>query len=206
MELDSTLLALIEQQRAQAGFRSLAELIELCRAGNQILDPFSTLISRNVAVGAGNRFYPNVVIEATGDGQIQIGDRNMFFPNTSVRASDGLIRIGAGNSFGEGGVSLRTDGPDDQLIVGAAGRYMHGAQIAGSNRLGDGAQVLGPIIVQGCELGSGGGYGEPDPDLRGGVLKGAGLARGLVVGRGEVINGRTTFVAAMLERQRTYHP
>lgn len=206
MAFDPLLLELIDQQRAQGGFRSLAELIELCRAGNQILDPFSILISRGVTVGTGNRFYPNVVIETAGDGQISLGDRNVLYPGTLMRAGAGAILIGSGNTFGEGGVSLRTDSPTDRLVIADEGRYLHGAQIAGPNQLGAGSQVLGPIIVQGCELGGGGGHLQPDPDLRGGVLKGAGLARGLAVGQGEVINGRTTFTAAMLERQRTYHP
>ncbi|HYF64432.1 MAG TPA: hypothetical protein VD886_16530 [Herpetosiphonaceae bacterium] len=200
------LLEQIDQQRAQGGFYALTELIELCRAENQILDPFSTLISRSVAVGTGNRFYPNVLIEAAGAGRIQIGDRNLFYPGTVIIAGAGVIRIGSGNQFGEGGVSLRADGPADRLIIADEGRYMHGAQISGSNQLGAGSQVLGPIIVRGCELGGGGGHREPDPDLRGGVLKGAGLASGLAVGQGEVINGRAAFAMAMLERQRAYHP
>jgi hypothetical protein len=108
--------------------------------------------------------------------------------------------------LGEGGVSLVTNSPEAVLLIGDAGRYCHGAQISGSNRLSHGAQVLGAILVQGCELGDGTSYSHPDPDQRGGVLKGAGLARNLRVGQGEVINGRLTLTQTMVERQSVYHP
>jgi hypothetical protein len=55
-------------------------------------------------------------------------------------------------------------------------------------------------------LGAGESYLHPDPDLRGAVLKGAGLARGLRVGRGEVISRRENFEQADIERQVAYHP
>jgi hypothetical protein len=173
---------------------------------NVIFDPFSTLISRNIELGSGNVFYPNVVIETQGDGRIDIGEQNTFFPGTFVRAIGGQIWIGSRNSFGEGGVSLLASDPQAVLRIGDNGRYCLGAQISGTNTCGDGAQVLGAILVQGCELESGASHAHPDPDQRGGVLKGAGLARNLVIRQGEVINGRLTFTQAMVERQSVYHP
>jgi hypothetical protein len=200
------LMVILNQQRVDRGFYSLAELLELHARANVIYDPFSTLISRNVELGSGNVFYPNVVIETQGHGRIRMGDQNTFFPNTFIRATSGQIWIGNRNSFGEGGVSLLTSEPQAVLRIGDDGRYCLGAQISGTNTCGDGAQVLGAILVQGCELGGGASYAHPDPDRRGGVLKGAGLARNLAIRQGEVINGRLTFTQAMVERQSVYHP
>jgi hypothetical protein len=202
---DPALIEMLNQQRISRGFYSIAELLELHTPTNIIFDPFSTLISRSLELGSGNIFYPNVIIETQADGRVTISDQNTFLPNTLIRAGGGHIRIGSGNTFGEGGVSLVTSSPDALLLIGDAGRYCLGAQISGSNRLGHGAQVLGAILVQGCELGDGASYAHPDPDQRGGVLKGAGLARNLLVGRGEVINGRFNFTQDAVERQRVYH-
>jgi hypothetical protein len=204
--LDPALIDMLNQQRTSRGFYSLAELFELCVPANVIFDPFSTLISRSLELGGGNIFYPNVVVETQAGGRVTIGDQNTFLPGTLIRAAGGRIRIGSGNTFDEGGVSLLTSSPDALLQIGDEGRYSLGAQISGSNRLGHGAQVLGAILVQGCELGDGASYAHPDPDQRGGVLKGAGLARNLWVGQGEVINGRFDFAHAPVERQRVYHP
>jgi hypothetical protein len=203
---EPVLIDMLNQQRISRGFYSLAELLELHMPANIIFDPFSTLISRTLELGSGNIFYPNVIIETQADGRITIGHQNTFFPNTLLRASSGHICIGSGNIFGEGGVSLVTSSPEAQLLIGDTGRYCLGAQISGSNHLGHGAQVLGAILVQGCELGDGASYTHSDPDQRGGVLKGAGLARNLRVGQGEVINGRFNFTQAAVERQRVYHP
>lgn len=204
--LDPALIEMLNQQRISRGFYSLAELLEICTGTNVIFDPFSTLISRTVELGSGNVFYPNVLIEVGAGGRISIGNDNTFLPNTLIRASAGHIRIGSGNIFGEGGATLLTSSPGDVLLVGDAGRYSQGAQISGSNRLGNGAQVLGAIMVQGCELGDGASYTHPDADQRGGVLKGAGLARNLRVGQGEVVNGRFNFTQDAIERQSVYHP
>jgi hypothetical protein len=203
---DSDLTTLLNQQRTQRGFYSLAELLELRTRANVIFDPFSILISRSLELGSGNIFYPNVVVEAQADGRISIGDENTFLPNTLVRATSGHISIGSRNIFGEGGASLATSDPKAMLSIGNDGRYCYGAQISGTNDCGDGAQVLGAMLVQGCELGSGGSYAHPDPDQRGGVLKGSGLARNLIIRQGEVINGRLTLTQAMIERQSVYHP
>ena len=205
-QIDPALLESINQQRASRGFYLLAELFEQHMRANVILDPFSTLISRSVELGSGNMFYPNVLIESQAGGRITIENENTFFPGTLIRANGGHIRIGSGNSFGEGGATLMTNTPEALLIVGDAGRYCLGAQLSGPNRCGHGAQVLGAILVQGCELGDGASYAHPDPDQRGGVLKGAGIARNLRVGQGEVINGRFDFAQAAVERQSAYHP
>ena len=72
--------------------------------------------------------------------------------------------------------------------------------------LGTGSQVIGPIRVQNCHLGEGDDHTAPDPDTRGGVLKGYGLARGLAVPQGHVIAGNGTFNLEEMKRQSFYHP
>lgn len=204
--IDPALIDVLNEQRASQGFYTLAELLGLRARANVVFDPFSTLISRSVELGSGNTFYPNVLVESQNGGRITIGDHNTFLPGTLVRAGGGQIFIGSRNSIGEGGATLAASSPEALLVVGDAGRYCFGAQLSGSNRLGHGAQVLGAILVQACELGDGASYAHPDPDQRGGVLKGAGIARNLRVGQGEVINGRFDFALAPIQRQRAYHP
>lgn len=203
---NAELIAALDRQRASRGFYTIAELVDLSARMIVVLDPFSTMISRAVELAGGNVFYPNVVVEAQAGGRIRIGAENVFLPGCLVRAAGGQIQIGSRNSFGEGGASLLAGEPAAALRIGDDGRYCYGAQINGTNDCGDGAQVLGAILVQGCSLGAGGSHAHPDPDRRGGVLKGAGLARNLHVGQGEVINGRATFSQAMVERQSVYHP
>ena len=60
--------------------------------------------------------------------------------------------------------------------------------------------------MQKCRLGDGGSHAEPDPNRRGGVLKGAGVARGLHVPQGGVIQAFGIFDTASLRRQVEFHP
>jgi hypothetical protein len=198
------LLDQIDRQRAGRGFLTVAEVLRLAGRGNVILDPFSTLISAEATIGTGNLFYPGVVVEARAAGAIAIGDGNIFHARTLLLAEGGSLTIGDGNEFGDGGVSVKTAGAT--IAIGDGGRYTQGAEINGRNTLGSGSQILGPIAVQRCTLGAGESYRHPDPDLRGAVLKGMGIARGLAVGQGEVINARATFEQARIERQAVYHP
>jgi large exoprotein involved in heme utilization and adhesion len=76
----------------------------------------------------------------------------------------------------------------------------------GQTSLGDGSQILGGITVQNCLLAGGGSYKTSDPDERGAVMKGFGLARNLTLQTGQVINGSGDFGTASIEWQRAYHP
>jgi len=49
-------------------------------------------------------------------------------------------------------------------------------------------------------------YRDTDPDRRAAVLKGFGLARGITLEAGQVVNGAGNFSKAPVEWQRTYHP
>ena len=198
------LIEQINAQRSQLGFLTISELVALSARGNVILDPFSTFVGAKVQLGAGNVLYPGVVLETRNGGTLEIGEHNRFDLGSTVLADAGQVRLGSHNEFG--GAGIKVSHPDALLTVGDHGRYLDGAQLIGPNRLGDGAQVLGAITVQNCYLESGMSYRHADPDLRAGVLKGAGIARDLLVRQGEVINRRVMFDQASIERQVTYHP
>lgn len=202
----SDLLAALDSQRAAQDFLSVSEVMALGARGTIILDPFSTLISRSVALGRANIFYPNVTLEVRAGGGLAVGDHNRFYPQTFICAGPGQVTIGHDNTFGEGGALFKTSAVGEKLVAGDGGRYNQGACILGTNFLGSGSQVLGQLTVQGCHLEAGEGYRHSDPDARGGVLKGFGTARNLNVGRGNVISGRKLLAQAGLERQVVYHP
>jgi hypothetical protein len=195
-----------DRQRRALGFLTIAETLALAARGNQILDPHSILIAAAARIGSGNRFYPGVTVEAGAGAAIAIGDGNLFWPGSTIAATAGTITIGDRNQFGPGGFTASLDGAGGLIAIGSGGRFRDGAAIGASTTLGSGAQVLGPIQVQGSALAAGGGHDAPDPDARGGVLKGAGRARGLAVGQGQVIEGHGHFDMADLKPQSFYHP
>ena len=198
------IIAIINAQRKQRGFLAVAYLLERY-SKNIILDPFSTLISENIDMGEGNIIYPNVIIEAKNGGRMGLGSGNVLFPGTLFLADEGEIRIGNNNEFGDGGLRLKANIAGASITIGDFGRYTNGAEIIGKCVLGSGSQILGQITVQNCTLGSGESFKGSDPDLRGGLLKGFGLARNLDVKQGEVINGQGTFAQTSIERQASYH-
>ena len=113
-------------------------------------------------------------------------------------------RIGARNEFGPGGATLLVD--TGEISIGDDGRYREGAVLYSGCRLGSGTQVLGAVQVQDCVLEAGGSYRDASVDLRGGVLKGTGRARGLHVGRGQVILGEGRFDPKDVKPQSFFHP
>lgn len=195
----------ISQTRQSKDFLSADELTTTLGKQNTILDS-SVLISKRATVGSGNIFYPNVVIECQEDGQITIGDDNTFYPGTYILSSAGAVKIGSGNEFGPAGITIKANMPDALVTTGNDGRYCDGASIVGKTNLGSGSQVLGSITVQSCTLAAGGTHQEPDPDKRAAVLKGFGLARGITLEVGQVINGAGKFADAPVEWQHDYHP
>lgn len=116
------------------------------------------------------------------------------------------MKIGNGNEFGPAGITIKANMSDALIAVGDDGRYCDGASIMGKTNLGSGSQVLGNITVQGCTLAAGGTHQEPDPDKRAAVLKGFGLARGITLEVGQVVNGAGKFADAPVEWQHDYHP
>jgi NDP-sugar pyrophosphorylase family protein len=195
-----------DDARRRRGFLTANDLAAAFEESNSVLDPHSVLISTGVTIGAGNVFYPNVVIERSGDGVVAIGDNNVFYPGVYVLSSVGSLMIGDSNEFGPGGCTIKANVADAHIAIGSGGRYHDGANIMGETVLGDGSQVLGNIIVQGCTLAGGGTFQDANPDERAAVLKGFGLARGIALAVGQVINGSGNFADAPVEQQRSYHP
>ena len=97
-------------------------------------------------------------------------------------------------------VTLGGTSPDNGVTGKRHPTLMDGAIV------GSGAQVLGPIRIQHCRLGSGGSFREPDPDRRGAVLKGCGIARNLEIPTGMVIQAFGIFAEAPLRHQSHFHP
>jgi hypothetical protein len=196
----------VDEVRRARGLMTLAEIADLVARGNVVFDPFSTLIAATARIGTGNVFHPCVTLEVSPEAELVIGDDNLFHPTTVIGAATGPIRIGSANQFGEGGFTARANRPGATIVIGDGGRYLGGAAVHGASRLGSGSQFLGAITAEGCELEGGESHRHPDPDRRGGLLKGSGVARDLRVRVGHVIVGSGRFRAEDHEPQRNHHP
>ncbi len=197
---------LLNAARERLGFLDISQTIALNQEGNIVLDPFSTLISRGVRLGSGNVIYPSAILECDAPGILTIGDNNIFRSGTEIAALGGVISIGNGNQFGEGGFFAKANREGARIEIGNSGRYLSGATVVGKTVLGSGSQILGSITADNCELEAGEPYSHPDPDLRAAVLKGQGLARQIKLARGEVIQGNGRFAREDILRQTHFHP
>lgn len=206
VQINQELLSMIDQQRNRNGFFSVSELLLLGERENIVLDPFSVLISSGVKIGYKNIFYPNTIIEIRDNGAISISDSNVFYPNSLFLAERGIIKIGSSNQFGDGGISVKANCSTSKIIINNFGRYMNGVQLIGCSYLGSGSQIIGNITAQDCHLEDGESFAHPDPTVRGGVVKGIGIARNLKVPTGMVINGLGTFQQENMQSQSYYHP
>jgi acetyltransferase-like isoleucine patch superfamily enzyme len=195
---------LIDNARKKQKFLSADDVLAAYGETNSILDA-SVLISEGVEIGDNNVFYPNVVIERHGEGKISIGNNNIFYPGTYILSSAGSVTVGDKNEFGASGCTIKANMSDAAITIGDGGRYCDGANIMGKTSLDSGSQVLGNITVQGCALAAGGTFQTPDPDERAAVLKGFGLARGILLEKGQVVNGLGNFAERPVEWQREYH-
>lgn len=199
-------LELINKQRTNAGFLAVDEELALCERGNVIFDPYSLLISNSVSIGEGNIFYPGVIIELRGEGELVIGNDNVFYSGTYFLAEGGAIIIGNKNQFGDGGIALKANRPDSRITIGDYGRYLNGPEVVGRCELGSGSQIIGRITVQNCYLSGGEPYTNSDPDLRGAILKGFGTASSVVLKKGEALQGFGNFDISNIKQQSFYHP
>jgi hypothetical protein len=196
---------IIDEIRRRDGFLTIEETLSLCDR-NTVYDPFSTLISRHAHIGSGNVFYPCTTIRCQEDSSCSIGDRNVLHSLTMIEACGGMIAIGNGNTFGNGGFTAKADRPGARITIGDRGRYASGASVYGVSHLGTGSQILGQITVIDCILADGEDFTHDDPDNRAAVLKGYGPARKLRIGVGEVIFGKGAFEQANIQRQTDFHP
>jgi len=202
--MTETPLAYADRVRTQRGYRTVSQL--LADDHNIFIDPFSVLLSAHARIGTGNVFFPNVRIDADAD-SVRIGDDNRFFEGTRIDATGGgRVSIGADNEFGPHAVALLANRPDAVITVGSRVRLIGSVDVAGASTLGDGSQILGDVSAVHVSLAGGGSHRDPDPDLRGAVLKGRGRATGLVLARGQVINADGDFATATVEAQSVYHP
>lgn len=196
----------LDSARISRGFLSIDEMLRM-DGGNTILDPCSTLISKHVRLGGGNVIYPGVLVECDDQSSCEIGTDNVFYPGTVLIAVDGgALAIGNGNTFGPGSVQLKANQAAARITIGSRTRLLNGAEVMGQSSIGDGAQILGAIAAQNVELAGGSDYRTGTPETRGAVLKGFGLARGVQLAPGEVLNGAGDFKQARVESQLAYHP
>jgi carbonic anhydrase/acetyltransferase-like protein (isoleucine patch superfamily) len=197
----------VDSARLDQGFLSIADTAALIGRGVTILDPHSTLVSEGVQLEAGVVVWPCVVLQRLADGELSVGSGTTLFSGTRIVSRKGRVVIGQRVEIGEeGGFTIKADKPGVVIDIGDEARLLGGGSAMLNNIIGRGAQVLGPIRMQECRLDAGGSYAEPDPDLRGGVLKGCGVARGLHVPQGGVIQAFGVFDAASLRRQVEFHP
>jgi len=198
--------AIGDAARHRLGFLSLADTLALARRGILMPDPDSVLISADVQVGDEAVLWPGVILQASAGGSIAVGGGTNLFPGTRIAASGGTVTIGAEAEIGEEGGFTVKAGADDRIAIGDGARLLGGGSLALSNRIGRGAQILGPIRCQNCTLGDGGTHRHLEPDERGGVLKGSGVARGIAVPQGHVIQAFGLFAEADTRRQSYFHP
>lgn len=191
--------------RVALGFLTVEQTGALGAAGIRVLDPCSTLVAARARLGEGTILYPGVVLECDETSTLELGRGAVLYPGCVLRAVDGgLISTGAGVELGPGGVRLLARRTSIQL--GPRVRLQDGCSLEGPSWLGDGAQVLGAVTARRIRLASGGAHDDPDPDERGAVLKGVGLADGIELPRGTVRSLRPSFADAATEPQSAHHP
>jgi carbonic anhydrase/acetyltransferase-like protein (isoleucine patch superfamily) len=198
----------VDDARKATGFLTVAETIALVHGGVRVLDPFSTLVSAGTEVGAETVLYPGVVLQRDPASTLLLGCRNVIYPGSVLLAeAGGRLVLGSGCEIGPGGVQIKANQPGSDIAIGDDVRLLNGCEIVGQSRLGKGCQIIGAIAAQSIHLGGGaGGYTWPHPEERGALLKGSGLARGIRLRRGEVLNLQPDFASAAVEQQSAYHP
>ncbi|WP_323184973.1 GNAT family N-acetyltransferase [Kitasatospora purpeofusca] len=204
---DESVHARLDRLRRERGLLTPAELLDLSEYGVTVLDPFSVIVSRRVELGPDNVLHPGVVIECDEQSRCAVGPGNVLYGGTRIGAADGgSVTIGARSLIGDGGTRILA-GAHESITIGDEVRLMDGAEVLGDSLLGHGSQILGRISARSVELGAGLPYTHPDPDARGGVLKGLGRLSGVLVGTGDALfNIGHDLSHTVPGRQRAYHP
>jgi hypothetical protein len=197
----------VEEARRARGFLDVRQTAALARRGIIVLEPHTTLVTAAAVLEPGVVLWPGTIVEVGTGGGIAIGAGTVLFPGTRIAAPAGRVSIGRHAEIGEeGGFTIKADAAEVTITIGDHTRLLGGGSLTSSNDIGDGAQVLGPIRMQGCCLGAGGSYRDPEPDRRGGVLKGSGVARAIEVPQGHVIQAFGLFAEAPMRKQSFFHP
>ena len=196
-----------DDARRALGFLSLAGTAALAERGVLVPTPGAVLVSPGVALAEGVVLWPGVILSADAPGLLTVGAGTQLHGGTRVvAAAGGRVEIGGEAEIGEeGGFTIKAEA-GHAIRIGSRARLLGNGSLTLSNEIGDGAQVLGPIRMQSCTLAGGGSWRDPDPDERGAVLKGAGVARGIVLTRGSVIQAFGLFAEAPVRRQTEFHP
>lgn len=190
-------------------FIDVSELkLLMAEQGVQILAPTATWISKGVSLGRGVVVYPNVVVTADREGAVSVGARSVLWPESLIVASDGgRVTIGEDCVLGPGGARLLANVKGAEIVLASEARVRNGAEVVGSSYLGVGAHVFGALSAQNVHLEDGrGGNSWPVANERGPVIKGTGVARGLRLERGQVVNGYQDLTTLPPEDQSVYHP
>jgi hypothetical protein len=196
-----------DEARRALGFLTIAQTIALAQKQVIVLDPGSTLVSPDVAFGAGVVLWPNVTLQCREGGRISVGTKTTLFSGTRIVAVAGEIAARDEAEIGdEGGFTIQAFAHDQRIAIGSGARLLGGGSLSQSNDIGAGAQILGPIRAQNCRLGAGETHRHSDPDQRGGVLKGTGVARDIEVPKGHVIQAFGLFADAVMRPQSFFHP
>lgn len=192
--------------RMRSRFLSSDQLVDRV-SRSEVLDPYSVLISAFAVIGDRNVFYPGVIVQSDERSVLTIGSNNTFYPGTFLLAENGgRLEIGSHGLYGPGGLQIKANVSSATIVIGDRVRIANGPEVVGTTAIGAGGQVIGPIQAQSVQIAAGADHTEPDVDRRAGVLKGIGLARGIRVEVGEVVNGLGNFADAVVERQSVYHP
>ncbi|CAN7628230.1 hypothetical protein [Neorhizobium tomejilense] len=121
----------IDDTRSVHGFLTVEETILLSERGVTMMDPFSTLVSRQIRLTAGIFIWPNVTILTGENGRISIGSGTVLHSGVRMEANAGSIHVGADCDIGqEGGFTLVAAGNDDAITVGNGARLNGGGSIA----------------------------------------------------------------------------
>ncbi len=196
-----------DRQRQALGLMTIDAIRSLIDQGVTVLDPWSTVISSGVCIGVGTVLYPGVVLQKDPASTLELGEGNRLFAGSVLLAlGGGHISVGEGCELGPGTVTIKANRPDVSIVVSDGVRLLNGCELVGTCFLGRGAQVLGTVSAQSVYLEGGlGGHDWPNPDERGAVIKGMGLARGVRLQRGEVVNVQGPGMPLQIERQSAYH-
>jgi hypothetical protein len=194
-----------DDARRSLGFMTADETAALARHGIVMPDPGSVLVSPQVELAPGIVLWPGIILRVM-EGRLSIGEGSQCHPGTRIVVQGGSVSVGCGSEIGdEGGFTIRAEA-GAVIVIGDGARLLGAGSLSGPNRIGTGGQILGTIRCRDCRLGDGGTHREPDPGLRGGVLKGSGIARGLDIPRGHVIQAFGDFAEAPLHHQTFFHP
>lgn len=174
--------------RLHMGFLSPEELVAAYGETCILLDPQSTLISARATLADGVTVYPGAVVLCDEHSTVTIGPDCVLHGAAYIEARHGgVVRIDANCELGPGYAGIRANRSDSYIELGRSVRLSAGAEITGISRVGDYGQIFGQVFAQNVELGDGKGCDDqPDPDLRGPILKAGVVVRDARVPAGKV--------------------